>query len=345
MATLVGTVHATDDKTVELTGSSLTLIRYYSDAYAEMSLNGGNMSLDGCVITNGDERAYNSSHTFYGVESNEFRFSCIDDEQKTYSTIVQAEMVDYVRLTCNITQISIDGNGIATVKCNGNYFNGSFGKVTNQITVKCRYKDSDGYGSWVNMYVTLNGNTYSASADLQLPSYQGIYTFEVEATDLLSDRLGTAKASTRTTSKPLFHWGENDFTFEVPVTFNGGINGGDVVVAQGELFGWTYRIWSSGFIEYWQSFKTTVKSSDWSSWGSLYTATLVANAELPFAIANGSRKEFATIRGAANGFLSGSSWLMTKSCTGEYYVCSPTKYSSAYDYITDIYVVGMLNQE
>ena len=343
MAKLVGTVHAADDKTVELTSSSLTLIRYYSDAYAEMSLNGGNMSLDGCVIINGDERAYNSSYTFYGVESNEFRFSCIDDEQKTYSTIVQAEMVDYVRLTCNITQISIDGNGIATVKCNGNYFNKSFGAVTNEISVVCRYMDSYGnYGDWVNMYVTPNGNTYSASADLELPDYQGIYTFEVEATDLLSDRLGTAKASTRTTSKPLFHWGENDFTFEVPVTFNGGINGGDVVVAQGELLGWTYRIWGSGFAECWKSFTTSVRSSDWSSWGSLYTATLVANDELPFTIPVDSRREFATIRGAANGFLSGGFWLVTDDCTGEYYVCSPTKYSSTYNYITDIYVAGMV---
>jgi hypothetical protein len=310
---------------------------------------GASLNTDTCIISNGYydssdrfvaiERVFGTSHVFTNVEKNVFRCSGEDNKFDYHEKEIPVSMVDYVRLTCNITQSTIDGNGIATVKCNGNSFNGSFGAVNNEVSVVCRYRDSNGnYGAWVDMYVTPNGNTYSASADLQLPSYQGIYTFEVEAVD----KLERATASTRTAGKPLFHWGENDFAFEVPVAFNGGISGGDVVVGYGELLGWTYRLWSSGWAECWKSFTTSVGSSDWSSWGSLYTATLVANDELPFTIPVDSRREFATIRGAANGFLSGGFWLVTDDCTGEYYVCSPTKYSNTYNYMIDIYVAGMV---
>ena len=307
----------TNSKTIALTGDESVLIRYHSNAEATMNLRYGNMNLDACVIINGDERAYETSHTFYDVESEVFIFSCADADSLSYRKELTAPMIDYIKPTCRIESAVIDGNGDVTVKCRGQFFNDTFGAVKNRLDIRCRYKryGTSSFSAWHIMYSSEVGSSYAASVDLSGLDYEKNYVFEVEVTD----KLETVTASNTVSSKPIFHWGKNDFTFEVPVTFNGGINGGDMVVYNGNSDGWTYRLWSSGLAELWKSFDTRVTPSDWSSWGTLYTAPLIMNEELPFEVLD--KKEFATIRGGANGFLSGGMWFISEQCTGEYYVC------------------------
>ena len=238
MAYLSVTVVDVDSTTIALTGDETVFIKYHSDAEATMELKQGVMNLDACAIINGDERAYKKANTFVDIESKEFRFSCEDAENKSHSEIVYVDMVEYVKLTCNIKQISMDGEGNATVKCNGNCFNGSFGKVSNDVSVYCRYKKSTGsYSSWQEMRVTLNGDTYSASTSFSGLNYQEVYTFEVKAADKLEEKTTT----TKTSSKPIFHWGKDDFAFEVPVEAKKGlrIGGNSSSVGEGNylLFG------------------------------------------------------------------------------------------------------------
>lgn len=58
------------------------------------------------------------------------------------------------------------------VKGTDNYFNGSFGKVANTLTVQYRYKtQGENYGSWTTVTATKSGNTYSATASISGLNY------------------------------------------------------------------------------------------------------------------------------------------------------------------------------
>jgi hypothetical protein len=133
-------------------------------------------------------------------------------------------MVAYIKPTCHISNNRPDALGNMTVSCSGNYFNQSFGAVSNTLTVQYRYKVSGGvYSSWASMTATKSGNTYYATADFVIPNFNQslYYVFEARAVDKL-DTGYSNESSVK--SIPIFHWGENDFVFEVPVTFNAGVN-------------------------------------------------------------------------------------------------------------------------
>lgn len=107
-------------------------------------------------------------------------------------------------------------NGTATITFNGNYFNGSFGAVSNTLTVQYRYRVAGGtWGSWTAATATKSGNTYSGTATITGLDYRTKYGFQVRATD----KLFTATTEEQTAiALPVFDWGENDFNFNVPVT-------------------------------------------------------------------------------------------------------------------------------
>lgn len=215
-------------ETIALTGDRRTLIRYHSHAQASMSVEaqgGAAIDLDMLIIRN-NSTCYGDSGIFYNVESNEFRFSAEDSNGNVGTAVFTAPMIPYIRLTCNIAHSRPDGAGNMTVACFGNYYNDTFGEVANTLVVQYRYKEAGGsYGEWSNMDVYINGNSYYATADLTGLDYEIPYYFETRAID----KLETTEPSTsgRIRTIPLFHWGENDFVFEVPVTFKAGAEGAE----------------------------------------------------------------------------------------------------------------------
>ena len=215
MAYISATIVDTDSKTIRLTGDDTVFIKYHSDASVTMELKNGVLNLDACVIINGSEKAYKTTHTFRDVESNKFRFSCEDSNNVSYTEDVYVNMIDYVKPTCNIASTTIDGDGNVTITCTGNSFNGSFGAVTNEIVAKCRYKLASGgsFSTWKEMNVTQYSSNYSAYASFSGLEYQKNYIFEAMVTDELEEKTAQRTIS----SKPVFHWGKDDFTFEVPV--------------------------------------------------------------------------------------------------------------------------------
>ena len=231
-----GSVVDVNSTTVGLTGDSSKLVKYYSNAQATMTAQaqgGASIDLDSLVITNSGSVGYGFSHTFNNIESNTFSFSAADSNGNIGNDTVTPTMVNYVKLTCNYISEMPDGSGNMTVRCNGNYFNGSFGAVSNTLTVKYRYKTATGsYGAWQSMTFSTVGNTYYATASLTGLDYQTRYTFQCEA----SDRLAVVRSGEDTVkSVPVFHWGEDDFVFEVPVTFNAGVNGGGGNTHEGDV--------------------------------------------------------------------------------------------------------------
>lgn len=227
--TITATITDNNATTQALTGDSSVLVRYYSTAYVSMSataLNGS--SLVRQSITNGSTTFQTATATFANVDNGVFSLSATDTRGFTTTVgrnLVSAnKFVSYVRLTCNIENTKPDASGNITVRCDGSYFNGSFGAVANTLTVKCRFKPQGGsYSSWYTMTVTKNGNYYGAYYSLTIPNfdYLSTYVFECQAIDKLA-----AVSSSPNTAKstPVFHWSKDNFVFEVPVTFNAGVD-------------------------------------------------------------------------------------------------------------------------
>ena len=215
-------------KTVELTGDSSKLIKYHSHAEASMTVTSDSaINMDTCIISNGNEKNIGSkSYIFENVYKRIFFFSAKDAEDDYSTTSVIPEMVDYVKLTCAITNSRPEADGTMRLSCTGNYFNGSFGAKSNSLTVTYSYTGSKDSSDDGTMTVSKSGNTYSAYVYLNDLDYEETYTFTITAKDKLAIVTSSEEG---VTSVPLFHWGKNDFTFEVPVTFNGKVTFNDDV--------------------------------------------------------------------------------------------------------------------
>lgn len=232
------TIVDTNTKTIGLTGDFTRLIRYHSNAQATMKViaqeDDAAINLDLLIIDNGSERGFASGsndiyhYTFEKVESDTFTFYATDDRNNEASKTVKVDMVNYVKLTCNMGNRRPDASGNMTLTCSGSCFNGYFDETNssnfNYLEVTYRYTgsgvDTEKYSSYGSgsMIVSRSGNTYSAYANLSGLDYQATYSFEITAADELET---VTSRESGVKSKPIFHWGENDFAFEVPVRFKG----------------------------------------------------------------------------------------------------------------------------
>lgn len=223
-----------NDKTIHLTGSSSKLIKYHSTAYATMDVSpqgGASISKDRLIIRNGSETGYGDYHAFEKVESNVFTFSAEDNRGNVGTATVTAEMVDYVKLTCTMANSKPDASGNMYLSCSGNFFNGTFGAEDNDVTVAYICK---GYGYYRSgeMVVSKSGNRYTAAAYLSDLDYQTTYDITITAEDKL-EKVAATESGVK--SKPIFHWGQNDFAFEVPVKCNGGLQVGNLSISNSTL--------------------------------------------------------------------------------------------------------------
>jgi hypothetical protein len=189
-----------------------------------MSFSGTAINLDTCIIINQNNRVYGVSGTFNNVESGTFIFSAEDSLGNISRNVFELPVIPYIKLTCNIGNSRPDASGDMVLTCSGAHYNGSFGKVYNSLSLHCRYKPNGGsYSDWTTMTISSHdSSSYSAYAAFSGLDYQKTYTFEVLAADVL-ERVTASSAGVK--SVPVFHWGENDFQFEVPVNFMKGANG------------------------------------------------------------------------------------------------------------------------
>lgn len=224
--TVAASVVDINTTTVALTGSNTTLIRYHSTAAATMTATAyKEATIKTNVIEHNGGLNTGVSLTVPNVNGNTFAFITSDSRGNTANETIVAPMIDYIKPTANIdTEQQMDTNGTYTLKVAGNYYNDTFGftsaAAANTLTLKYRYKASGGnYGSWVSMSATKSGNTYAAETTLTGLNYRTAYIFQCQIVDKLNTVL-SAEITVR--SLPVFHWGENDFVFEVPVYFNAG---------------------------------------------------------------------------------------------------------------------------
>lgn len=160
-----------------------------------------------------------TTQTFIGHNNGVFRFGATDTRNRSAVKTITLAAVDYKSPTISIDGIEINTSGVATIDISGTWFKGSFGKVSNDITVSYRYKanSSSSWGSWTTIpNVTKNNDgTFSVTVTKNGLSYTETYNFEARVQDAIntvSSKEYIAK------SLPVFDWSSDDFNFNVPVS-------------------------------------------------------------------------------------------------------------------------------
>lgn len=250
--TVSGTVVDSNDTTKALTGNENKLVRYYSTALCTITAAAKNHATISSK-TIGGATVSGTTRTIPNVESGRMTFAAKDSRGYSASATVNATMVPYVKLTNNAVGTRTEpttGNAKLTIK--GDYFNGSFGAVSNALTVKWR---SSG-GTYVTVTPTISGNTYLAEVELSGLDYTQAYSYEVVVSDKLASVTKTVIIGK---GVPVFDWGENDFNFHVPIKIGDTqltetqlqqlttpITYGDYIVERGVSGSWTYHKYASG---------------------------------------------------------------------------------------------------
>lgn len=211
---IVGKVQDTNEQTIALTGNPDILVRYVSNALYTITAT----AQKGAQIvskTIGGVEVSENSLTLEGVQAGSVAFACTDSRGYRASTVVENPLVPYIPVSVEIAAGRTDptsGNAELTVR--GNFFNGSFGALDNVVTVTYTVNGEEP----VAMDVTSDGNTFRAQTILTGLDYKKSHTIAVTVADRLQS---VGKSATVGKGIPVFHWGEEDFYFQVPVSLGG----------------------------------------------------------------------------------------------------------------------------
>ena len=258
--TLAPTVVDQGSVSITLTGDTNKIIRYYNTINVSFNASAKNSaSISSMKVTCGNNSRTSDGLMGY-VDSGTFVFTVTDSRGYSASQTITKDVIDYIPLTCNLStnQDLVDGstaNVNVTVK--GKYFAGSFGAVTNALTVEYRYKtndgdyptDSDGNEVWTALTGTVSNGEYTAQTTVTGLDYTNSYTFQARAKDkVYTGGVNTVEQAVRI--RPTFDWSENDFNFNVPVHGAGGFTYDIPVLISGNcneiLQSGVYCIGSSG---------------------------------------------------------------------------------------------------
>lgn len=181
-----------------------------------------NATIASYKISNGGKSITTASGKLSGVETGVFTFTATDSRGNTVSKTLNRTLINYIKPTCNMSVAAPTTDGTVVVNISGNYFNGSFGAVNNNLRVCVRYKANSGsYGNWIEGTATISNNTYNTTINISGLDYRSTYTFEAMAADAIynGDTEPFIISASRTVkTMPVFDWGENDFAFNVPVS-------------------------------------------------------------------------------------------------------------------------------
>lgn len=217
------TVATTDAISLQLSGNTSTIISGVSNVQIHLSAAptpGAYTKDKWCQnLPNYYSDRQGTTQTFIGHNNGVFRFGATDTRNRSTVKTITLAAVDYKSPTISIDGIEINTSGVATIDISGTWFKGSFGKVSNDITVSYRYKSnsSSSWGSWTTIpNVTKNNDgTFSVTVTKNGLSYTETYNFEARVQDAIntvSSKEYIAK------SLPVFDWSSDDFNFNVPVS-------------------------------------------------------------------------------------------------------------------------------
>lgn len=221
--TIDSTVATTDAISSQLSGNTSTIINGVSTVQINLyatPTTGAQIKDKWCQNPpNYYSGKHGTTQTFIGHNNGVFKFGATDTRNRSATKTITLAAIDYKSPTISIDGVDINTSGVATIDISGTWFKGSFGKVSNDITVSYRYKSnsSSSWGSWTTIPNAAKNNdgTFSATVTKSGLSYTETYNFEArvqDAINIVSSKEYIAK------SLPVFDWSSDDFNFNVPVS-------------------------------------------------------------------------------------------------------------------------------
>ena len=206
------TVVDTNQNTIELTGNSSKLVKYNSTAKVTVTASAKNSASISSkkvnnVIISGDNISIQK------IETDTFIVTVTDSRGYSNSVTLKPSVINYIPLSINANiKRTQPTTGEVSLTFTGNYYNGSFGSVNNQLSMAWKYKEY-GASSWINggnISPVINNNTYSnGSATISLGTifdYQKSYEFML----IITDKITTLQPTYIVTQGvPIFNWGKD----------------------------------------------------------------------------------------------------------------------------------------
>lgn len=230
----------TNSETVKITNDNQKIIRHMSNLRINLtnltSYKGAELSKCTVTINNITKSFSNISGT--SIESTHLDFGTLDISEDTNAVITLTDtrgnsvthelsisIYDYILLSINATIKRVQPTtGEVGIEFSGNYFNGSFGNVNNQLTINWKYRES-GQEDWINggnISPVISNNTFNNGNDVislgKIFDYQKAYDIMIVVSDKLSLLNPTYPI---TEGIPIFNWGKDFVNFMKKVLLNG----------------------------------------------------------------------------------------------------------------------------
>ena len=213
-----GTVEDINETTLALTGDKTRLVRYASTAKCTISAQARYFASIrekqiGGVTVAGDTLQIQK------VESSLILFRAVDSRGYDSTAQVQSDMVPYIPLTLNAAVTRTDPtSGNAVLEVRGNCYYGSFGAAENSLRLLYRVNGGEEQSLSLEIF---QDSTYAARVALSGLDYESSHKVTVWVADAASE----SEQKTASVGKgiPVFDWGEEDFSFHVPVNAEGGL--------------------------------------------------------------------------------------------------------------------------
>lgn len=207
----------TNTTTNSLTGDANKIVRYASNMQVTVTSTPQNSATIKSIIINGIEATLTTTNgvttgvvTISAPSSNAYNVVVTDSRGYTATksvTLESSNFINYIPLTISNYAIvrNTPTDGKVNISVNGNYYNGSFGSVSNTLTIQYRYKEKS--ASIWNSWTTISNTNYTyAITDYQLSdfNYQKQYDFELRVIDKVSTLLITGIILSK--GQPIINW-------------------------------------------------------------------------------------------------------------------------------------------
>ena len=209
---LNATIIDINQETINLTGDNTKLIKYKSTAKVIVSANAKNYaSIVSKKVNNTTISEDNIS--IKEIETDTFIVTVTDSRGYSNSVILKPTVINYIPLTINATMKRTQPTtGEVDISFSGNYFNDSFGKVSNILNIKWYYKEN-GSSEWIEGGIiepVIDNNIYNNGNKVislgKIFDYQKAYDFYLKVTDRLTQLQPIYLIMQ---GIPIFNWGKD----------------------------------------------------------------------------------------------------------------------------------------
>lgn len=238
---LTASIADINQDTIDLTGDNEKLIKYHSTAQITYTATSQNSSTITKVTIN-DVEVTNSPYNIENVVSSSFIIKATDSRGYVTTVTLTPDMIDYVPLTNSPSFYrTAPTTGEMSLEFSGNYFNDTFGDVSNTLSIKWYYKLRNDE-NWITGgtlvldtdYKIVNNTYHSGHTNYERPislgnsyDYQKQYDFKIEIEDVLEQVVITQSVSK---GQPIVNWDDDHFNINGDITqyeqpFSGGGGG------------------------------------------------------------------------------------------------------------------------